>query len=967
MKKSLLIINLMLSISTVLFGSTGSIQGKIIDAITGEELIGATIVISGTTTGTISDFDGKYMLTNLQPGTYTINISYVSYQTLEFPDVAVTSGQVTTLNANMSEEVNELEAVQVVARSRQRTEAALQVLQKRSAIVLDGVSSDHISKLGDSDAAGALKRVTGVSVLGGKYVFVRGLSERYIRITLNDAEIPGLDPDVNTVQMDLFPANIIENIVVYKTFSPEMATFTGGQVNIVTKDFPEQATLNFSASFGYNTQSSLNKNFLSYETGKFDWLGFDDGTRDVPELVKDKEWQIYITDADTVGLYARAFNKNWNTGTKTSLLNQSYSLSYGNSYKLNGGRIGFIAALSYKKEYTYFDDGHIEQLSRNGSETANLQEKYGNEEVIWSSLAGITYKINTYNKVGINFIRNQSGASGSRYKNGVREVYPGGTQAQEISPEYVQRSITSFQVRGKHVMPSLGNIQIDWFGSTTGSVQNEPDMRFWYNTYAVSEEGDTVYNMIPNTSPLRYFRYLNENDIHSSLQVTIPLESLLEKSKIKIGGDYISKDRYSQEYRYSLKTNFGSANYNGNPDEYVSDDRLVNAENVFEGGSIYYTSALFTNDVYSYSAQDISSSGFIMLDAPVKTFMRIVGGIKYEYNNVFVENHINNDSLTWMERYNPLWNTYDFIKEKYKSGEYSTHDWLPTLNLTLFLGERTNLRLNFWKSISKPALREIAPLHFYDFLRGISFSGNSELERSINFNYDTRLEHFFNAGELISISGFYKILQNPIEVYVPDEQENIEYLYRNGKNTEVYGVETELRKTLDFIPFTSDFQIGLNLTLVYSQIDEEPDRLLEALQINPDFPTTRPMFGQAPYTLNSYLLYNNQEIGIELNIAYNISGPKLIIISQAAAPNIYEMPFNQLDFNISKKIGEHYSIKFAVKNILNEEHKTSYINKQVRDFSLAHPFDFIRPEESIADFRSYKTGTEFSVGASLNF
>ena len=746
-----------------------------------------------------------------------------------------------------------------------------------------------------------------------------------------------------------------------------MTTFTGGQVNIVTKDFPEQPSLSFSASLGYNTQSSLNKNFLTYKTGKLDWLGFDDGTRDVPELAKGKEWMIYITDADTIGMYARAFNKDWSTRTKTSFLNQSYSLSYGNSYKLNGGRIGFIAALSYKKEYTYFDDGTIQQLTRNLSEAANLSERYGNEEVIWSSLAGVTYKINTYNKVGMNFIRNQSGATGTRYKFGEREVYPGGTQAQEPSLEYVQRSITSLQVRGKHVMPNLGNFQIEWFGSYTGSVQNEPDMRFWYNSFRISEEGDTVLNMIPNDTPLRYYRYMDEQDKHGNLQLTIPLESLLEKSKIKLGGDYITKDRNSQEYQYSLKTNQGSASYNGNPDEYVRDNRLLNADNLFEGGKIYYSSTLFTNDVYSYSAQETSASGFIMLDAPVSTIMRVVGGVKYEYTDVFVENHINDDSLTWMERYNPIWNTYTQIKDKYKSGEYTTYDWLPSLNLTFFLGQKTNLRLNFWKSISKPALREIAPLSYYDFLRGIRFTGNENLERSINFNYDLRIEHFFNSGELISVSGFYKILQSPIEIYAPSVTENIEYKYRNGKNTEVYGVETELRKALDFIPYTNNFLIGLNITLVYSQIEEEADRLVEARLINPDFPSTRPMFGQAPYTLNSFILYNNPETGLETSLAFNISGPKLVIISQAAAPNIYEMPYKQLDFNISKKIGEHYTIKFAVKNILDETHRTSYINKQINNFSLFRPFEFIRSEETIADFRSYKTGTEFSLGVSLNF
>jgi TonB-dependent receptor len=631
--------------------------------------------------------------------------------------------------------------------------------------------------------------------------------------------------------------------------------------------------------------------------------------------------------------------------------------------------LGIIGALSYKKDYLYFNNysGIIEQFSKNASLSTDLKEEYGNEEVIWSALGGVTYKINAYNKVGVTLIRNQSGASGTRSKVGYREIYPGGSQARETSLEYVQRSISSVQLKGKHVIPQWNNFQIEWFGSSAYSVQNEPDMRFWYNTFSVSEEGDTSYNMIPNTQPLRYYRFMNEQDIHTSIHVTVPLDRIVEKANFKFGGDLISKDRLSQEYQYTLKTNFGSANFNGDPEEYVSDDRLVNADNLFDGGSIYYSSRLLTNDVYSYAAQEFTSSAFFMVDLPVSKYFRVVGGVKYEYNDVYVENLVKADSLTWQERYNPDWNTYTSIKNKYLNGEYTTRDWLPSLNLTFFLSDRTNLRLNYWKSISKPALREIAPLYFYDFLRGISFTGNADLERSINFNYDVRLEHFFNAGEMVSLSGFYKVLQNPIEIYAPAETENIEYIYRNGRNANIFGVETEIRKALDFISYTSRFQIGFNLTLVYSQIDEEADRLEEALRINPDFPTSRPMFGQAPYTLNSYLMYAYPEWGLEANLAYNVSGPKLIIISQAAAPNVYEMPFRQLDFNISKKITPILTIKLGVKNILNEAHKTSYVNREISDFSIRKPFQFIQSVETMADFRSYKSGTEYSIGLSMNF
>jgi len=284
--QSILIISIFLFFNLQGYSQKGFLRGKIIDEKTGEELIGATVLVTGTTNGTTTDFDGNYSL-ELEEGTYNITFSYISYQTQNYPAVKINADDVTLLNIQLGEAQVALDAVQVVGRASRKTEAALQVLQRRSSVVLDGISAQQISRLGDSDAAGALKRVTGVSVEGGKYIYVRGLSDRYSMTTLNGAEIPGLDPNRNTVQLDLFPSNILENMVIHKTFSPDLpASFTGGHVDIMTKDFPEKYTLQFSASYEYNPTSHFNPNYLTYEGGRYDWLGIDDGTRSIPSEAK---------------------------------------------------------------------------------------------------------------------------------------------------------------------------------------------------------------------------------------------------------------------------------------------------------------------------------------------------------------------------------------------------------------------------------------------------------------------------------------------------------------------------------------------------------------------------------------------------------------------------------------------------------------------------------------------------------
>ncbi len=343
-----LIITLAFIVAFVGFGfsQNGSITGNVIDKDRGETLIGATIIIEGTTTGTTTDFDGNYTLKGLTPGTYSIVCSFISYEPIKVTGVEVKSNTPTVINFSLREATIGLEEVVVSARAVQKTEQALLTLQRKSANVLDGISAQQISRLGDNDAAGALKRVTGISVEGGKYVYVRGLSDRYSITTLNKAEIPGLDPNRNTVQMDLFPSNIIENMVVSKTFSPELpGSFSGGYVNIVTKDFPEKFTFQLSMGMGYNSNSNLKNDFLLYKGGKTDWLAFDDGTRAMPNEAKGQIPYLYENDAKLTQI-TRSFSKQMAPEQVNSFLNQSYSISMGNKKELLGRDLGYLVSLT---------------------------------------------------------------------------------------------------------------------------------------------------------------------------------------------------------------------------------------------------------------------------------------------------------------------------------------------------------------------------------------------------------------------------------------------------------------------------------------------------------------------------------------------------------------------------------------------------------------------------------------------
>jgi len=903
MRNLLLLILTLLSIHVV--AQQGHVRGKIIDATTGEELIGTTVFVEGTTNGTVTDFEGNYSLP-LNAGTYTIIVSYISYETQKFENVEVKAGDVTIINVNLGTANVEVEEVVVTARSRQRTETAMLVLQKKSASLIDGISSQQISRMGDGDAAGALKRVTGLSVEGGKYVYVRGLSDRYSKTLLNNAEIPGLDPERNSVQMDLFPSNIIENMMVVKTFSPEFpGDYVGGLVNIITKDFPEKETFQYSSSFSFNPQSNLNDEFLTYEGGKLDWLGFDDGTRDIPD-VANADIPARFVDDEKLTEITRSFNKTMEPTTKTSFLNQSHSISYGNQRKHFGKQAGFNIALSYSNNYTYIDnektnrykliDPADEKLNSQLSLFENLR---GENEVLWSALANYNLKFNQANKIGIMIIKNQSGLVNTRYQHGLKNSDEAGMKYETRTLQFKERGFLSTQLKGEHFLKNLKELKIKWLSSFTLSTQDEPDLRFFTNHYYEGENGEKTYEISQSLypSPTRYYREMSEYNIDNKIDAELPFKFSNKKAKLKFGASNVIKKRELQEKKVFFSENSNS--YNGNIDEYLADD------NLFSPDGIFVTNSVSSNLKNSYDGYAQIFGTYILADLFVFKDLRAQAGIRYEN--------------TYMECYSK--------KEGEDYGLLENSDILPSLSFTYSIGDNSNIRFASSRTLARPSFRELAPFASQDFVGSEVIVGNPDLKRSIIDNVDLRLESFFKRGEMVSLSLFYKRFNDPIERSFNTEAANPELTWRNVDQAKLMGIEAEIRKTLGFITALKDFKVGGNVTIVNSEVSIDEKELDEKRFFDPNFSDKRVMFGQAPYIVNAYLNYNNDSIKLEANLGFNVTGKKLYLVNAVSIPDIYEQPRPMLDFNIKKGIGKKITIKAKVKNILDSPIKRTYVYK----------------------------------------
>ncbi|MEZ4777612.1 MAG: TonB-dependent receptor [Bacteroidia bacterium] len=941
-----------------LVAAPGTIRGKVTNGQTGEVLLGATVRLiqaDQVKGGAYTDIEGSYTI-KAEAGTYSMIISYVSFvnDTLE---VTVEEGAVIYNETLLFESLATREdlKVEITAKRNQASTVTLYNVKRTSLNTMDGISNDLIKRTGDNDAASAMSRVTGVTVEGGKYVYIRGLGDRYSNTLLNGAAIPSLDPNRNAVQLDIFPSQLIDNIVVYKTFTPDLpANFSGGLVNVITKDFPDRLRINFSASATYNPQANLIDNFLTYETGKKDWQGRDDGTRALPSeiaglsgSIPEKTFNVSnLEDINTINRVSNSFKTGMIPSTRKSPLGQNYQFSLGNQNLLFGRPFGYIASLSYRTEYNAYDDGKVARWkntssARDGVISDRLTNERehgvvsGTEEVLWGGLVKLSYKPFDKHKIGVNLMHNQSGTSGAKTLEGPIPLDAVGLIFQTRVLSYLQRSIDIYQVQGDH---AFGKLNAYWILSTSHSLQSEPDLRFFSNDYTINGETrtyDLQANLYPE--PTRFFRDLDETNNDAKLNFELPVDIWKElQAKIKFGGAYTTKDRTFSENRYLVSQGNKSANYGGDPDAFFGPANTgVFIDTITFRGNTYYQ-VNYRNTVEDvselrnrYSGLERVQAAYAMIELPVSERLKFVGGARYEGTRI--------ETLSQDARVD--------------SGNINLNDILPAISSLYKVREDLNLRGSFARTIARPTFREFAPFVSFDFVGDYNLVGNPNLTRTLIDNYDLRLEWYPTPGELISVSGFYKHFNNPIEKVLVPQAANTELTYRNVAEGMAYGVEFELRKNLGFIAPNSllkNLQVGGNFSLIYSEVDIANDEYQKMIDVDPTRSRTRPVFGQSPYAVNGEVAYLNDSLGLKASLNYNVFGQRLVLVG-GVNPDVYEQPRGLLNFSLSKTIKYGLSVTVRANNLLNPDYKQTQVYKET---------EYI--------FQNYRLGRSFSLGVSYS-
>lgn len=955
--KRLLLLLFVLITTDAAWAQTGRIAGIVVDAETGEPLIGVNVLVEGKGTGAATDLEGRYEIAHLAPGTYTLRFSYVGYVSQTVTGLIVQAGQVTRLDLSLVPASTGLEAVVVEARLLRNTEAALLAARQRAAAVSDAISAEMISRTGSSDAADAMEKVTGASVLDGKYVYVRGLGDRYMNTQFNGLDLPSADPDRNAVPFDLFPVALFDHIVTVKTFTPDKpGSFTGGSINLNTRDFPDALSISFATSITYRPQVvGLGNPIPAVPDADPGIWGFRASQLDVPALLKTYRFEHIPTlseailnpeKAQLLDQLSKALTPEMAPTYRRAPLNQSYTLSAGNRFSLGGDRLlGLVTSFSYQRQATAYEDGIWARYRLTGrDEVALFEDNYlhtrsGTDEVTWGSLIHATLRPHRRHELSASFIQNHSAESTARYQRG-RFLY--NLEPDDIyetrSLVYIERDMRTYQIRGQHALgEGRQPATLRWDFATTNTWQDEPDRRFFTNHYrfrTTNSGTDTLYTIRPTTPPQRYFRYLKESNQVGNLALEMPL---IPNLRLKVGGYLERKARTYRERKFVLRQQ-GGARYQGRPDLFFTSDNIgIIKERDLNGDGLpdLFSFGLYlqedTQPSSNYDGKQDIWAGFAMIDWAATRRLRVVTGLRYETTDMKV---VSQDTLKDI-------------------GQLQNADWLPAAAFIYQMADNMNLRLAYGRTLARPVFRELAPYSTFEYVGGYLLTGNPNLRRTLVDNFDLRWEWFVRSGELLAASLFFKYFDDPIEVvyqpFAPNDSPEVQY--RNVEDATLYGLELEFRRRLDFLSgLLRHFQLGSNATFVHSTVRVPAEELQSIRELRPDAPPTRSLQGQSPYILNADLSYVHEQRGTTVSFYYNVFGPRLKEVGLGGTPDTYERPSHTLDLNINQRLMPGLSLKVSAKNLLNARYRVSH---------------FYKGREYVT--RDYGSGRSFAIGFSYQY
>lgn len=916
----------------------GKVTGKVVDAA-GLSLPGASILIIGTPISAVADMDGNYSLT-VDAGSYTIEFSFMSFQTQKVSDVVVTGDTGTVLNIVLQEDAKSLDEVVITTTYKKATATAegLLLQQKNAIQFSDGISAQQIAQTPDNEVGSALKRINGVTTVDDKYVVVRSMGERWNQAVMDGVNLPSTDAYQQHFSFDIIPTALVESIVVSKSATPDMnANFAGGLIEVKTKDIPRENFTVLLASTSYNSRSTF-QDQVTKQRGSSDYFGFDDGTRDFPKGLQALDIPVATNPAAAEPFLAqsRRFTQdNFTNYTTNTPLNSFYQLGIGRAYQLeNNNRWGFVAALNVRNTQSTLEIDHTERgrymentrfyAEGTSNVTGDGIRQYSELQQYGYKNSGASY---TYNSTvsGMFNAGLQLGKNRFSFRNTYMHIYEnqltqitgwdtyGDNIQQIVNGTILPRTETTnypvYQLFNQHKIDGnhkFGAIVVDWFTAYSHTAKDTKDATFM--TANRNNVGDDVlqYFNIYNSGADSFRRenYWNkETDINWGASGEWNFDTGKVNHRIKAGYFGSAKQAENQQERAVLRIVGENGGQGASTSIYLTPAELLDGSQYAWGGFGWEKISFYGN---KYEGKVAVHAPFAMLDHKLGRLVRLVWGLRAES---FVYTEVSSQKQDQPGDVEQL--------------DDKTWQYMPSVSLTVSPRTDLNVRLGYNKSVLRPQFAERLGIPYYDPVRGgLILANSSGIVSSVSDNYDFKIEWFPAPGEILSFGAYHKAIDKPIEAITQIGSDGARYIFNmNSHSAKLSGIEMEVRKNLTFLgegkALESIFLSG-NATLN----DTKVTSFVNLFGTGGTYEANRPLYGQTTYAYNLGLDYTGERIGF--SIRHNGSGDQYLLVGYEYRGEEIRRPYATTDAQVYYKFfkDRNFEVKFSTRNLFDSTYET---------------------------------------------
>ena len=914
----------------------GVLTGRVVSTENGAPIADARVFISGTPVELRTDEDGRFEA-EVPVGQYAVSVLHAEFATRTVDGVGISADETTERNFELPPAGLELAEFVVIEPFIEGSLSSVIDEQRQTASVANVLGAEQISRAGDSDVGSALARVTGLTLVDGQFIFIRGLGERYSSTLLNGANVPSPDPTRKVVPLDLFPTGVIRSILVQKGYSPNMpGDFGGGAVEIRTRGIPEQDFFSIEISGGYREGTTFEKG-LTYDGGDRDFSGFDDGTRALPGPVADA-----TADGTQLPGVANFFNPDGITEEELEALGESFA----NIYDVDRKRIGPDRGVSIEggKRFRFgdqfsagitgsvlWDDSWRSRTEQRdtfiplGDGSLRSNDSFTIERTTRTvGLSGfLTGGINWADLHEVNLtsmiLRQTEDETTSQVGFNLDE--DGIIKINQL--EWQERQLIANQAEGSHVFPVLNGMRIEWDYSESRAALDTPDTRRY--RFDPDRQAEFIFSRRADSN-VRRFTELDDSAVDFGTDLFVPFSFSNSFLAGEISGGYrsLEKDRESFIRRFTFE-NISRLSFDQRREQSLED--IFTPENIGPNGVSLQE---ITRNTDTYTASLDVEAFYGNLDLTVADTIRLAGGVRVEDWT---------QDVTTFALFDP--NAPPIVSA------LGNEDLFPAASLTWLITDRQQLRFSYAETIIRPDFKELSPAPFTDPVLEREVIGNADLVPSDVTHYDLRWEFYPSSSELLSVGVFYKLIDSPIELTVqPGVEQRLSFA--NAAEAENFGIEFEGRKTLGLVGRWFDredlferFYVAGNFSVIDSEITIDPgDRGILTSE-------SRPLQGQSPLIVNFQAGYDDPERGIEATVLYNFVGERIVEVGVLGAPDKKEQGTGELDFVFRWRLSDHLSFKAKFGNLLDTDFRikqgpeTTQQYKNGRTMSLGLRYDFL--------------------------